>query len=770
MSLNIQHFQIHVSGTVQGVGFRPFIYHLAREFGLLGTVKNNSSGVLIYVQGSEDDLRSFTDAIRNSAPPAARVENLEISHLSLAQYTDFRILESEVLDDAFTQVSPDLALCADCHHELEDVRDRRFDYPFINCTNCGPRFTIIQDVPYDRPSTTMKAFTLCEPCRAEYENPADRRFHAQPVACPDCGPELQFLLNGEDGWQPVSCDDPLTKAAESLKSRKIVLIQGIGGFHLACDTLDDRLMQELRRRKHRDERPFALMFPNENSLREHCEISEAELAHLLSPSAPIVLTRKRSTSLIAASVAPDNPWLGAMLPYSPLHVLLLSRYGGPLVMTSANVSDEPICYQVEDALRRMRSIADAALIHDRAIHIFADDSVMKVVGEKARLWRRARGYVPRSIQVPQAFRVATLAFGPELKNIFCLGKRNSALLSQHIGDMDNDLTVKSQETALAHFLHIFDANIELAACDLHPDYATTHLATQWSAEGGIPLVRVQHQHAHLASCLAENSITERAIGLCLDGTGYGSDGTIWGGEVLVGDFHSFERVAHLQTVPLLGGDRAAQEPWRMALAWLHEAFNEQIYELSLKFLRDLKQRFTESELKTLLNPHLRGKVFPMTSSLGRLFDAVAAVLFFGTRRQYEGQAAMLLEGRVTSSWESPYPMDITQKNGRWILSPEPMFRTLVSDIQKGIAEEVISRRFHEFIVSGFLQLCELIRESHDLKTVALSGGCFQNAFLLDSFERRLTERGFRVLSHHQVPANDGGVSLGQAVIANAQEK
>ncbi|MFH1010146.1 MAG: Sua5/YciO/YrdC/YwlC family protein, partial [bacterium] len=495
-----------------------------------------------------------------------------------------------------------------------------------------------------------------------------------------------------------------------------------------------------------------------------------ELSFLLSPSAPSLLLRRRVSSSVATSVAPENPYLGALLPYSPLHVLLLSRYGDPLVMTSANLSDEPIGYEKSDALNRMQGIADAALLHDRVIHIFADDSVVKVVGERARLWRRARGFAPHAVHVPEPFHRPTLAFGPQLKNTFCLGKQDFALLSQHIGDMDSDLTAQAQERALAHFLHIFNAKIELAACDLHPDYTTTRLAAAWCNERNIPLIRVQHHHAHLASCLAENETTEHAIGLCLDGTGYGSDGTIWGGEVLVGDFHSFERAAHLQTVPLLGGERAAYEPWRMALAWLHETFGEEVYELPLNFLRELLSERRKSDLAALLNPELRGKVFPLTSSLGRLFDAVAAILFFGTRRQYEGQAAMLLEGRICAAAEPPYPMDVHKTDGIWILSPVPMFQALVSDIQKGISETLLSRRFHEAIVSGFIRLCELIRESHHLETVALSGGCFQNTFLLSAFEQRLTQKGFRVLSHHQVPANDAGVSLGQAVVANAQEK
>jgi len=764
-----RHLEIRVSGTVQGVGFRPFVYRLAREHNLLGTVRNNSRGVVIRAQGSETSLREFLSALRSDAPPAARVDDVIAEDVPLDSYTEFRILPSEALDETFTQVSPDLALCDDCRRELLSESDRRRGYPFINCTNCGPRFTIIRALPYDRPQTTMRDFPLCDACRSEYENPADRRFHAQPVACDACGPHARLLIARGRTWASESANfDPIASAARALRLGKIALIQGIGGFHLACDARDEETVSELRRRKQRDEKPFALMFPGEESLRTCCDVSPAEWKLLTSPCAPIVLVRKKENASVAASVAPENPRLGAMLPYAPLHVLLLKQFGAPLVMTSANLHDDPIAYETDDALARMSGIADAALVHDRPIHMFADDSVCRVIGGAARVWRRARGYVPEAAHVPVEFRAPTLAFGPQLKNTFCLGKKRFAILSQHGGDTESDLADEFHTRALNHFLGLYDAKIELAACDLHPDYSTTRLAEDWSAARGVPLVRVQHHHAHLAACLAENETSEYAIGLALDGTGYGSDGTIWGGEILVGDFSSFERIAHLETIPMPGGEAAAREPWRMALAWLAASIGAEPARWPGSFTGTLRREVGEASVQMLLEATGRGSFFPRTSSLGRLFDAAAALLFFGARRQYEGQAAMLLEHRISSAPAPPYPMEIRARDGGWILSPKPLFREMAADLANGVAENTIAGRFHEAIVEHFCRVCEFVREKTKVNTVALSGGCFQNEFLHVNFEQRLTALDFRVLTHRQVPPNDGGVSLGQAVIANAQ--
>ena len=764
------HLLIRISGVVQGVGFRPFIYNLAKRHGLSGTVLNDSRGVEIHVQGQRQVLAAFVDSIRDEAPAASRVDEVTMAELPPESFAEFRILASERASDAFTHVSPDLALCSDCRRELEDARDRRRDYPFINCTNCGPRFSIIRALPYDRPQTTMRDFALCDACRAEYENPADRRFHAQPVACPDCGPALRFLLSAGGKWMERSGGDhALAEAAVVLRNKGILLVQGIGGFHLACDARNEETVTELRRRKKRDEKPFAVMFPGVESLRESCHASETELRFLVSPRAPILLLKRRDDAPLAEAVAPQNPQVGALLPYSPLHVLLLERFGGPLVMTSANLSDEPIAYVAEDALARMAGIAEAALIHDRAIHMFADDSVVKMVGAAARVWRRSRGYVPESVHVPEPFHRQTLAFGPQMKNTFCLGRQNFALLSQHLGDLDSEHAVRAQQAALDHFLRLFDATIERAACDLHPDYTTTRLAEEWCAPRGIPLIRVQHHHAHLTACLAENGRTARAIGLTLDGTGYGSDGAIWGGELLVGDARSFQRVAHLQETFMPGGELAAKQPWRMALAWLNEAFGEEALSFDIPLMHALHAEPGDEALQTLLSESLRTRVFPRTTSMGRLFDAVAALVFFGTRNQHEGQAAMLLEGMISAGSMEPYPFEVRFTAEGGLISPLPMIRALITNLKKGESSAAMSRRFHDGLAEALTRACIAVRERTGLNLVALTGGCFQNAFLHVSLEERLRAARFDVISHHHVPSNDGGVSLGQAVIANAQE-
>jgi len=765
----IQHLAIHVSGTVQGVGFRPFVYNLASRHGLSGTVLNSNHGVCIRAQGPADHLQAFVEAVCHTAPTAAHVESLKTTRLPLAPYVDFRILPSKTENDGFTLIPPDLALCDDCRRELEEQGDRRFAYPFINCIQCGPRFTIVRALPYDRLQTTMSVFAMCPSCRKEYENPDDRRYHTQPVCCPECGPQLRCLAATPQGWiQKAQGKAVIAHFVKALKERKIVLIQGIGGFHLACDARDEELVLQLRRRKQRDEKPFAVMFPSERHIRDNCMVTEAELELLRSPRAPIVLLSKRASSSVASAAAPENPFIGSMLPYSPLHLLVLREFGHPLIMTSANLADEPIAYQLEDALARLQGVADVALVHNREIHIFADDSVTRVIGGSPRVWRRSRGYVPQPVKVPERFRVHTLAFGPQLKNTFCLGRENLALLSQHLGDMDTEQAIEAQRAALQHFLRLFDAQVKLAVCDLHPDYTTTRIAEEWCDARSIPLIRVQHHHAHLVACLAENGEKDSAIGLCLDGTGYGTDGSVWGGEVLVGNAQGFSRAAHLQDVPLLGGEQAIRQPWRMALAWLNEVFGEDLFNLPLGLVQTLRAKVGENAVRALLNPGLIAKTFPSTSSLGRLFDAVAALLFFGVRSQYEGQAAMQLEWRMSTSPERPYPFDIRQSSGQLILSPEPMFHALVHDLTAGVGSEVLSRRFHEGVVEGFVRLCERVTASSGLSTIALSGGCFQNAFLESVLTERLSARGYRVLTHHLVPGNDGGVALGQAVVANAQ--
>ncbi|MBM3328895.1 MAG: carbamoyltransferase HypF [Calditrichaeota bacterium] len=766
---DIRHVAIRISGIVQGVGFRPFIYNLAKRCRLTGSVLNDNGGVLIHAQGPERQLLAFLGLIRDASPPAAQLDAVTVSTLPPAGYADFEILPSIRLQETSTGIPPDIAICPDCRREMHDPQDRRFAHPFINCTNCGPRFTITSGLPYDRPLTTMSSFVMCPECGAEYANPSDRRFHAQPVACPNCGPKLTFLELSASGWNTCgNGDDAVGLVVKALRERKIILLQGIGGLHLACDCRDEPTVQKLRLRKRRYEKPFAVMFPDLDAVHRWCEVSAEEEKLLTSPAAPIMLLSKRAECPAAPSVAPDNPLIGAVLPYSPLHLIILERFGSPLVMTSANLDGEPMAYKQDDALGRLRATADAALVHDREIHIFADDSVVRLISSKPRFIRRARGYVPGPIRVSGGFRRDVLAFGPQHKNTICLGRGNSAILSQHIGDMDSEGSWVAHRRAMDHLIRLFNARIELCACDLHPDYTTTRLAEDWCRKNNTLLIKVQHHHAHLAACLVENGEAAPAIGLCLDGTGYGTDGTIWGGEVLVGNATGYERVGHLLPIPMPGGELASKQPWRMASAWLHHIFGERWLGLPLRFVTMVREQVGNKNLEMLLNPHLLEGYCPLTTSLGRLFDAVAALLFFGTRHQYEGQAAAQLEWMISPQPERPYPVDIEVGKERMILSPSPMFQALVEDLQAATSPAIISRRFHEWIVDGFARICRMTRERCGVNTIALSGGCFQNAFLLSGFLERLKSGGFQVLTHREVPSNDGGVALGQAVVADSQ--
>jgi hydrogenase maturation protein HypF len=764
----MRHVELTIRGTVQGVGFRPFIYRLARELMLRGWVRNSGRGVVVRLCGIEESVECFLRTVPKEKPAAARIEEISVSELPHEQYSEFSILRSAECEQRFTQVSPDLALCRDCARELHEMSDRRFAYPFINCTQCGPRFTIIQDVPYDRPFTTMSKFEMCSECKAEYESPVDRRFHAQPVACSACGPTLEWYGNDGGEWTKICVvGDVIHAAARELFNGKIALIQGIGGFHLACDARNEAAVRVLRQRKGRDRKPFAVMFADRRQLRNWCAVGMRELEAIGSAAAPIVLLKKTATCEAAQSVSPEMPTLGAMLAYSPLHALLLEECGFPLVMTSANRSDEPIQYRREEAFDAMRGIADFALVHNRAIEMFADDSIVRVIGKQPRVFRRSRGFVPTAISLHEQFSRSILAFGADLKNTFCIAKERSAILSQHMGDLEGDCAIEQEQRALAHFLKLYHVNVEAVACDLHPDYSSTRLAEEFAQERSIPLIRVQHHHAHLAACLAEAHRDEATLGVCLDGTGYGTDGTIWGGELLYGEFGSFRRIGHLKAVPLLGNDRVAREPWRMALAWLDASFDLRANEPRLPLLAAVRRDFGEQAIATLLNARL-GDSFPVTSAAGRLFDAVAALLFFGTRKQYEGEAAMQLE-HLTSPYIQPaYDMTLEQEGGAWVLSPVPMMRELVYDLESGVSKGVIARRFMEGFAEGLVDLSLLAADETGCHAVALSGGCFQNAMLHERLTALLTERGLDVLAHQTIPANDGGIALGQACIANAQ--
>ena len=705
-----------VEGVVQGVGFRPFALRLARELSLDGFVLNDERGVLVEVQGPPGQVERFLARLREDAPPLAVVERVRAETIPAVEGAGFRILESPRGRAPDAPVSPDVAICEDCLRELFDPADRRFRYPFLNCTNCGPRFTIVRGVPYDRPRTTMAGFAMCAACRAEYEDPADRRFHAQPIACPDCGPRLS---------------SPLEEIVVALRGGKVVAIKGLGGYHLACVASDERAVAALRSRKHREDKPFALMVPGVEAARALVELGAAEEALLRSRERPIVLVPRRDGAPVAAAVAPRSRELGVMLPYTPLHHLLLADMGVPLVMTSGNVSDEPIAY--EDA-ERLRGIADLIVSHDRPIHMRTDDSVVR----QGLMLRRSRGFVPASLplRVPRP----VLACGAELKNTFCLARGERAWVSHHIGDLANAETLRAFTTGIEHFQRLFGIEPEVVAHDLHPEYLSTKYALDRDAEH----VGVQHHHAHLAACLAEHAHDGPVVGAIFDGTGYGPDGTVWGGEILAGGIAAFERAAHLWPVRMPGGEQAVRQPWRMACAWLQEATGEE--PAPLPGIDEARWRAVASLARTDLAP--------VTSSMGRLFDAVAALLGIRLETTYEGQAAIELEAAAAPGEHGRYELGAE-------LDPRPMIRAIARDRHD---PAVVAARFHDTIAHATAQAVL----ARDMQTAVLSGGVFLNRRLLETTRRLLTDAGMHVLVPRRLPPGDGGISYGQAAVAAAQ--
>jgi len=732
------------------------VYRIAHRHGLKGFVRNHSRGVTIEVEGSDGALQSFLEDLKTQRPPLAQITHLDIAVLPLAHYERFEIQGSQTQADRFTLISPDIAVCEDCLREMRDPEDRRFRYPFINCTNCGPRYTITADVPYDRPNTSMAKFTMCPDCQQEYDNPANRRFHAQPNACPRCGPRVWLVDN--QGREIVT-SDPIRKTIELLKQGRIVAIKGLGGFHLAVDATQEEAVRRLRRRKHREEKPLALMSPNLEAIRQYAHVLAEEEQLLVSPQRPIVLLEKKFPHPIAPSVAPNNRYFGVMLPYTPLHHLILEGSFVALVMTSGNLTEEPIAIGNEEALRRLGNIADFFLLHDRDILIRSDDSVYRLFAGETLPIRRARGYVPLPVFLPWPL-PSLLACGAELKNTFCLTKGDCAFVSQHIGDMENFETLQYFEEILAHLQKILEIDPKLIAYDLHPRY----LSTQWALEQkGIPKIGVQHHHAHIAACMAENGVDEPVIGIALDGTGYGTDGRIWGGEFLQATYTGFERLAHFEYLPMPGGEKAVREPWRMALSYLFHTYGWDLFEQDIPFLRELDEKSS----RLLLKMTEQSVNSPLTSSCGRLFEGVSALLGIRRHNAFEGQAAMELEMALTPD-EGSYPLRWEIKRGVGIIQVRPIIEALVEDIRSGVSAGKISARFHNTLIRGFGEICRWIRERTKISTVALSGGCFQNLYLLRGLMELLEREGFRVLIHRQVPPNDGGISLGQAVIVGRQ--
>jgi hydrogenase maturation protein HypF len=711
MSMASERRRFRVAGVVQGVGFRPFVYGLARRHGLGGFVLNDGSGVVIEAEGERSSLDAFAAALRADAPGLARVDTVTAEPLPPHAESEFRI-EASAATGKTALIPADVATCNDCLRELFDPGDRRYRYPFINCTQCGPRFTIVRGVPYDRPLTTMAEFPLCGECRREYEDPLDRRFHAEPVCCPACGPRLTL---------------PLEHAVALLRAGAILAVKGLGGYHLACDAGDEGAVARLRARKHREDKPFAVMTADAASL---ADVGSAEAELLRARERPIVLVRARAGAPVAPSVAPGTPWLGVMLPYTPLHHLLCADFGAPLVMTSGNVSDEPIAFDDAKACERLGRIADAFLAHNRPIHRRCEDSVVR----RGFPIRRSRGYVPSALPLPIPARRPLVAAGAELKSTFCVARDASAFLSPHLGDLESEEAYRAFRTDLALYLEMLDVRPEVIAHDLHPEY----LATKWALEQEAELVGVQHHHAHAAACLAEHGQTEAALALVFDGTGYGTDGTLWGGELLRVDLAGFERLATLDPIPLPGGAAAIREPWRVAAIQLELADRPVPW-----------QRWPEVRKSLSVNA-------PVSSGMGRLFDAVAAILGVRDTVTYEGQAAVELEHLAGATEAAPYEWRFGDVGG--------LIRAVHDDLAAGRPRAHIAAAFHEAVAAASTAACA---EAAEPRTVVLSGGSFQNLRLLAGTRRRLEQAGFRVLAHRRVPPNDGGISYGQAAVAAA---
>jgi hydrogenase maturation protein HypF len=807
--------EVQVRGVVQGVGFRPFVYRLATEENLSGVIGNDTDGVSIEIEGPTASLNSFLARLRSEAPPLSRIDSITVFAAAATGVTGFRIVASEVHGRVSTGIPADAATCPDCLRELLSPSDRRYRYPFLNCTNCGPRFTITRSIPYDRPQTSMARFKMCPACQAEYDDPANRRFHAQPNACWDCGPRLSLVTssvteesallqstrsNRKDagfdpymspaklgpalalkGYDSEKSRDPVEQAIELLAAGKILAIKGIGGFHLSVDATNEAAVMRLRQRKHRYGKPLAVMVRDLDAARAICDLTEAEQTLLTTPARPIVLARRRDSGSIAASVAPGIPWLGIFLPYAPLHHLFFADGRiQALVMTSANLSEEPIAIDNDEARTRLAAIADAFLMHDREILQRCDDSVTAIVDGAPQLIRRARGFVPLGVPLPPIsldFEVPPLlAVGGHLKNVFALARGRFVYQSQHLGDLENLTGLDFFRESLDHLMRTFEIEPQAVVHDLHPGYLSTEWAKQWAAERNLPLIAVQHHHAHIAACMAEHALQSPTIGLSLDGTGYGTDGCIWGGEVLICTLDGFERFAHLDYVPMPGGESAIREPWRMALGHLCAAgFDIESPEI-LKLLgaKQLEARVLHRMIERKINS-------PLTSSCGRLFDAVAAVVLQRANVDYEAQAAIELEGiAVDESYgdesrevENMSAYELEFKQGDWParepakISASPLWRGLIRDLSAGVAKPRISARFHVAVASAFIRAAVQARAATDIQQVALSGGCIHNRRLARLLRTGLEAEGFQVFLHRAVSPGDGGLSYGQAAVAAA---
>jgi hydrogenase maturation protein HypF len=743
--------KVTVRGVVQGVGFRPFVYRLATQLKLSGWVLNAGQGVLIEVEGARDSLQSFLLRLEKEKPPLAAIQSLEFSLLDAAGYDGFDIRYSEQSGRKTVLILPDVALCADCLRDIFDSEDRRYRYPFTNCTNCGPRFSIIEALPYDRAHTSMKRFAMCRACEREYHDPADRRFHAQPNGCPHCGPRLELW---DAKGSPLGKEDQaLLRAVDIVRDGQILALKGVGGFQLIVDAGNADAVRRLRARKRREEKPFALLYPSLALVQQDCAVSKLEARLLQAPEAPIVLlSRNGSKSLLAPAVAPCSPSLGVMLPYSPVHHLLMKDLVIPVVATSGNLSNEPICIDEHEALQRLEGVADYFLVHNRPIVRRLDDSVARVICDREMVLRRARGYAPLPIRSPNAL-PCVLGVGAHLKNSVALSIGNEIFISQHIGDLETSEAFSAFRGTVADLPRLYEAEPSIVACDLHPDY----LSTKHASRMRLPTLKVQHHFAHVLACLAENELEGSVLGVAWDGTGYGPDGTVWGGEFLLTDEESFQRAAHFRQFRLPGGDAAVKEPRRTALGVFYEIWRDEV--ISDRRLAPFAS-FSDSELVVMAQMLSKGINAPLTSSAGRLFDAVASILGLRQRVTFEGQAAMELEYAIQPDIDDLYPFEITDGSPS-IVDWGPMIPEILLDLQKGDSVGIISAKFHNTLAEIIVAVARKVGEPR----ILLTGGCFQNRFLIERSVRRLSDAGFQPYWHQRVPPNDGGIALGQVVAA-----
>ena len=739
-------FLIEIKGLVQGVGFRPYIYRLAKSYSLKGWVENRNDGVAIKINCKTTILEQFLTSIRQKAPPASTIESIDFRSTYKEYFVDFQILKSQANSDKITDISPDIAVCDDCLADIK-IQKNRIDYPFINCTKCGPRFTIIKDLPYDRDKTTMKDFEMCPACRKEYLDIEDRRFHAQPIACSDCGPQYSLIY---DNKAINDSKDIVRELVTLIKNKKIVAIKGMGGFFLACNALSEDTVSRLRVLKFREGKPFAVMFSNINAVKEYAYVDLIEETSLISWKRPIVLLDQKKS--LAPSVSNGLKTIGAMLPYMPIHHLFFEKSDIPaVVLTSGNISDEPIITDNKAATDKLSIIADAVLTYNREIYNRTDDSVVIVVNKKERILRRSRGYVPVPVNLNMNVE-GILATGAELVNCFCIGKDNQALISQHIGDLKNSETYEFYCQTIDHFKKLFNFNPSLLASDLHPDY----LSTKYAAETGLKHMKIQHHHAHIASCMAENNLDEKVIGVGFDGTGYGDDKCMWGSEFFICDLKEYIRISHFDYIPMPGGDKVTAEPWRMAMSYLYKTYGHKFRDLNLPFLADI----SPSSVDMLCHSIDKKINCPLTSGSGRLFDAVAALINLSPYTKFHAEAPMRLESIIDKKIKTAYPFVVTTT-----ISFDETIKNIIEDLNNRLPLPEISAKFHNTIISVISQVAENIRDKYNLNKVVLSGGTFQNKYILENLEDLLLKKEFRIFSHKNVPPNDGGIALGQLVIA-----